>query len=403
MEADIEVCDGFAPNPCISYTNCTGSAFIAGWTDVCCQPMAVKNTRYAMLSVIGLVGIVGTVCNIITISTFIYLYFFAERIKKKFGHEFVMVKDPVFFLILHLSFCDLLYCIFGLPSYWIVHYHGYFPYSEEMCKYSAFTRNVLAYADFNTLALISAYFAWRRSCDRSYKIENGGRPALAAIICVWIFCISLTCVPFFGFCGHFGYDSVQGRCHIICCQGHIIEAVGVGLPSLVVVVSYSLLYINLTKLQNMEKQEIVLSGTDPHGFGSGTRTAFSCCCCFIQLGCYYKPCQATEDGETGRQRKAVMILTICYVVFILPHSIFELLPSTISDRALISVLVHAWFWVMYIVNFFIYIIFWRRVRKGIQLLFMDLLGMTGWKCKNIFGSENVEDSDPWWLQMQEVE
>eukprot|EP00092_Neocalanus_flemingeri_P046236 GFUD01051994.1.p1 GENE.GFUD01051994.1~~GFUD01051994.1.p1 ORF type:complete len:371 (-),score=35.09 GFUD01051994.1:296-1408(-) len=349
MEGDREVCDGFAPNPCVSYTNCTGSAFIANWTEVCCQPMAVKNTRYAMLSVIGLVGIVGTVCNIITISTFIYLYFFAERIKKKFGHEFAMVKDPVFFLILHLSFCDLLYCIFGLPSYWIVHYHGYFPYSEEMCKYSAFTRNVLAYADFNTLALISAYFAWRRRCGRSYKIDNGWRPALPAILCVWIFCISLTCVPFFGFCGHFGYDSVQGRCHIICSRGHIIEAVGVGLPSLVVVVSYSFLYINLAKLQKMEKQEIVLSGTDPHRFGSGT--AFSCCCCLIQLGCYYKPCQATEDGETGRQRKAVMILTICYVVFILPHSIFELLPSTISDRALISVLVHAWFWFMYIVNF----------------------------------------------------
>ena len=58
-----------------------------------------------------------------------------------------MTKDPVLFLILHLSFCDLLYCIFGLPTYWDVYYHGYYPYSEDMCKYSAFFRNMLGRTD----------------------------------------------------------------------------------------------------------------------------------------------------------------------------------------------------------------------------------------------------------------
>ena len=111
-----------------------------------------------MLSIIGMVGVVGTFCNILTISTFGYLYFFPVRIKEKFGQEFAMTKDPVFLLILHLSFCDLLYCVSGLPTYWDVYYHGYYPHSHAMCQYSAFFRNTIAYADFHTIALISAYF-----------------------------------------------------------------------------------------------------------------------------------------------------------------------------------------------------------------------------------------------------
>ena len=28
---------------CVSYENCTGSAYIPGWTDKCCQPEEVKH------------------------------------------------------------------------------------------------------------------------------------------------------------------------------------------------------------------------------------------------------------------------------------------------------------------------------------------------------------------------
>ena len=132
------------PQPCISYTNCTMSGFIHNWTEYCCQPESVKSTRTVILSVIGFVGITGTVCNIITISSFFYLYFFNQRIKRKFGQDFKSItEDPVFFLILHLSICDLLYCVFGLPTYWDVYYYGYYPHSESMCRYAAFFRNSL--------------------------------------------------------------------------------------------------------------------------------------------------------------------------------------------------------------------------------------------------------------------
>ena len=138
------ICEDFQPQPCVSYTNCTMSDFIMNWTEHCCQPEAVKDSRIAMLIVIGFVGIAGTICNILTISSFCYVYFFHSRIKRKFGQEFKMITDdPVFFLILHLSFCDFLYCVFGLPTYWDVYYFGYYPYSEQMCIYAAFFRNTL--------------------------------------------------------------------------------------------------------------------------------------------------------------------------------------------------------------------------------------------------------------------
>jgi hypothetical protein len=136
-----DVCGGFVPQPCFSFTNCTRTGFIANWTEFCCQPVSVKNNRIWMLSMIAGVGIIGTVCNILTIITFLYLYYFPQRIKRKFNQEFTMIQDPVFFLILHLSFCDFLHCVAGLPTFWSVYYNGYFPYSEAVCKYSAFFRN----------------------------------------------------------------------------------------------------------------------------------------------------------------------------------------------------------------------------------------------------------------------
>ena len=140
----VEVCRGFVPQPCFSYTNCTLSGFIHNWTEYCCQPESVRSTRTPMLSVIGFVGITGIVCNMVTIFSFLYLYFFHQRIKTKFGQDFKSITDdPVFFLILNLSVCDLLYCVVGLPSYWDMYYYGYYPYSESMCKYTVFIRDSL--------------------------------------------------------------------------------------------------------------------------------------------------------------------------------------------------------------------------------------------------------------------
>ena len=93
------------------------------------------------------------------------------------------------------------------------------------------------------------------------------------IIGVWIFSIILSCIPLFGICGHYGYDAVEGVCHwmsMMCPQAWIILVVGDGLPCLVVLHSYGMVYINLA--------------------------------------------QASKDEDTSNQRRAVIILTISYLV-----------------------------------------------------------------------------------------
>ena len=66
---------------------------------------------------------------------------------------------------------------------------------------------------------------------------------------------------------------------------------------------------------------------------------------FIMLVAYslvYKTLSelAATDVETWNQRKAVMILAFCYFIFILPLSVSELLPQTVSSRALIRVVIY---------------------------------------------------------------
>ena len=124
-----DVCENFVPQLCISNIS---TGFMSNCTEFCCQPLPVRNASVYMLSIIGIVGIIGTIFNIMTICTFLYLYYFPLRIKRKFNQEFTMTEDPVLFLILHLSLCDLLHCIFGPPTFWIVYYHGHFPYSDGL-------------------------------------------------------------------------------------------------------------------------------------------------------------------------------------------------------------------------------------------------------------------------------
>ena len=135
-------CD-ISTESCTSFIDCTGSNFIPNWTEICCQPESVKSVRFIVLPIIGIVGVIGIISNLITISTFLYLYFFQKRIKTVFKQEFSIVKDPIFFFLLHLSVCDLLYCFIGLPTYWDVFFYGYYPYSHKMCMYFASARNTI--------------------------------------------------------------------------------------------------------------------------------------------------------------------------------------------------------------------------------------------------------------------
>ena len=131
----------FSRNDAISYTNCT--SYTKNWTDLCCQPQSAKDMRLVAVTTLGIFIIVGIITNLITITTFVYLLMCQKRIEKKFSRRFTITNDPVFFLILNLSFSDFLYFTVGLVSHWLVYFYGYFPMPEAICKGTAMARFIL--------------------------------------------------------------------------------------------------------------------------------------------------------------------------------------------------------------------------------------------------------------------
>ena len=108
----------FKPVKCEVYINCTATDYIPGWSEQC-VPESVKEVKDVSLVVFAIVEIIGIVLNTIVIAAFLYVLTCQRRIRQKFlRDEFTLTRKPLFVLFCHLSICDLLYCIFGLPTYW---------------------------------------------------------------------------------------------------------------------------------------------------------------------------------------------------------------------------------------------------------------------------------------------
>lgn len=201
---------------CLSWANCTSTGYIANWTEQNCQPESVKRSKDLMLTSLGIVGIAGFSLNVLVLSTFLYLYFCKNRIRRKFNREFSLTSNPLIVLFSHLCFCDLLYACVGVPSYVMVYAYGYFPLSHDFCRTIVFFRDSIAYADFTTLAVTAACIAWNYWFT-SRKIEKK-RTMFGLIFLIWVECIILTSFPYFGWYGQFGFDPIHGKCHLVECD-----------------------------------------------------------------------------------------------------------------------------------------------------------------------------------------
>ena len=184
------------------------------------------------------------------------------------------------------------------------------------------------------------------------------------IASTWVYSFCLTCIPLLGVCGQLGFDPGHGKCRVLSCEscsvgtyftvppGGIILAVSIGVPSLVILVSYTRVYTSLSQVQ---------------------------------------------DADTRSLRVSVFILALCYFVFILPILVIEWVPDMGAEAAVVGVSVYSWYWCIYIINFFIYIFFWRRVRTGIQIFLKDVLGISGLKQNSIVSNN---ESSVWWNGMR---
>jgi len=141
--------------------------------------------------------------------------------------------------------------------------------------------------------------------------------------------------------GNCGYDDLYGKCGLVEChpseRGHqlidsglILDIIGIGVPFLIMFISYSIVYSIVSKVE------------------------------------------VTEDVSTKQFKISTIVLTGCYVVFILPVCIVELIPDSNVNKGLIYMAVYTWFWNVFIVNVFIYAIYLPRCREAICIMFKDV-------------------------------
>ena len=125
--------------------------------------------------------------------------------------------------------------------------------SHDVCKYAAFFINAIAFADFHTLATIALYLA----AGQRRKLRR--RDALITLSMVWVWSLGISCLPFYGLMGEFGFDAAMGKCHIINCDtdqaifpaGAVVLSFGVGIPCIVLIVSYAVLIYRMAMSGNI--------------------------------------------------------------------------------------------------------------------------------------------------------
>ena len=126
----------------------------------------------------------------------------------------------------------------------------------------------------------------------SRRIEKK-RPMFILLFLIWVECIILTSFPYFGWYGTFGFDPIHGKCHFIECEKDrknrnikpsvLVNTIGVGIPFVIVILSYSAV--------------------------------------FFKLG-------ESDNDDTIQYKRSTIILTICYFFFIFPIYVVEFIPVT---------------------------------------------------------------------------
>ena len=113
-----------------------------------CMPASWREDSDLFVSNIILIVLVGASGSAFTLTAVPYAAF-------KLGDRFLGVWTYTTNLLLHISLCDLLYCLLGLPMFVVVTYREGLLYSDHFCYAATVVRNMIAVADFYTVAAIA--------------------------------------------------------------------------------------------------------------------------------------------------------------------------------------------------------------------------------------------------------
>ena len=282
------------------------------------MPVSWREDPALFVTNIILVMIIGVFGSLITLITVPYS---ACRHEDKFPN----IWSPTTILLLHMSLCDLLYCLLGLPMFLISTFSDKWLYSDLFCYITTVVRNMVAEADFYTMAAI----ALTRSIGiiRSLGFRKtfcGGRLTLSThwlLVLIWV--LSFLNNSFF-----------------------------------------------MWSTLDME-----MFGYDPRGMIIGPITAcFTTFLSYLILGLCLRHHIAAHRQETDQESSAeqwklqvhLWILTLVYLSFMLPMisvdtGLLKLLVSDSQEERVARIL-YSLYWWMFAVNFIIYLVFIKDFR-----------------------------------------
>ena len=111
------------------------------------EPLKFININYfkkkCILNLISLIMSLGICINFLTLVALPY-------VRWKYDSEFSILRSPPLVLVLHLSLCNLLYCIIGFSHFYQNIAFGYFPLQRSFCFWVALIRNLMAQMSFAT-------------------------------------------------------------------------------------------------------------------------------------------------------------------------------------------------------------------------------------------------------------
>jgi len=315
-----------------------------------------ESTRLCVLIVLLVLFTVGFVGNILTLLALPY-------VRRKYGPKFTVLQSSTAILLLHLSFCDLLYIVIGFTHF--IHviiikrnpfsYLGA-PYSENLCYAVAFLRNLAAEADFATMGAIAICVCRHKLCRQcrnagnpSYHSQHndlvfGSRGIYFTIIFIWIWSF-LTIVPdAFSLTSKYKWTNTIYGCDVTYTD-HISYGmiVNIVVNLIIIFISYGILARQLMIDQSILNDELPV------------------------------------NNSFTKHIKMLICLSIAYTVCILPASTLSWgmfntqldMYLSFEHKQSIQAVSSCLYWSMYGLNFLLYIATSERLRSAYKTFLKD--------------------------------
>lgn len=318
-----------------------------------------ESTRLGVLIVLFILFAVGFVGNILTLLALPY-------VRKKYGPKFSVLQSSTAILLLHLSFCDLLYILIGFTHYIhvIITKKNPFssidaPHSENLCYAGAFLRNLAAEADFATMGAISICICRHKLCTQCREAGNpsfhsqhndllfGPRGVYCTIIFIWIWSFIAIAPDAFSVTGTYEWTNTMYGCNVSYTDHNHISygmVINIGINLIIIFISYGILARQLIIDQSNNFEDL------------------------------------PDNNSFTKHIKMLISLSIAYTICVLPASTFswgifdtkleKYIPA--EHKQTIEVMTSCLYWSMYSLNFLLYIATSERIRAAYKTFLKDV-------------------------------